>query len=298
MSTLRQVLTGVRLGEVELTFMRSSVREAKLHALLFDHGEVHEHVDELAKTYQAFLAEDVRGTRLAHMIDMTQLTQQPDLIFDETCLRDMILPDALLLPFSQFLHQKHATTIHSTDRSPSLSVLPRAKFLDKFSFRGVQYSTASSRTRNSHVLFSPPKLDSSESLTNPEPGQIIHAFLHSQINTHRAQEDEGRVRYSSICLCIRPYLPVQPELSDVDKSYRRFGSAGGFLLAQTLGPPVIVDASSIISHVAVTPLKIRGYQVLHVLPMDRVSCLPLINKEESLTARDRRSSAYADADHM
>ncbi|KAI0268937.1 hypothetical protein BGY98DRAFT_324945 [Russula aff. rugulosa BPL654] len=248
--------------------MRNSAREARLHALLFDHGEVCERVDELAKTYQAFLAEDVRGTRLAHMIDKAQLTQQPDFIFDETSLHDMILPDALLLPFSQFLHQKRPTTIYSTDQSPSLSARPRAKFLNKFSFRGVQYSTASSRTRNSHVLFRPPKLDSSE--TNPEPGQITHAFLHSQINIQHAQEDEGRVHYSSICLCIRPYVPVQPELNDVDKSYRKFGSTGGFLSAQTLGPLVIVDASNIISHVAVTPLKIRGYEVLHILPMDRL----------------------------
>ena len=259
--------------------MRSSAREAKLQALLFDHGEVREPVDELVKTYQAFLTEDVRGTRLAHMVDMAQLTQQPDIIFDESCLRDMILPDAVLLPFSQFL-QKHANTVYSTEKTPGLSALPRAKFLDKFPFRGVQYSTASSRTRNSHVLFKPPKLDSSESLTNPEPGQIIHAFLHSQVNPRRAWEDEGRVHYSysSICLCIRPYVPVQPELSNIDESYRRFGFAGGFLSAQTLGPPVIVDTSSIISHVAVTPLKIRGYEVLHVLPMDRVSFLPLIRE--------------------
>ncbi|KAH9953228.1 hypothetical protein BC827DRAFT_165435 [Russula dissimulans] len=249
--------------------MRSSAREAKLRALLFDHGEVHEDVKELVRTYQAFLAEDVRGTRLAHMVDMTQLTQQPDLIFDEVCLRDMSIPDAVLRPFSQFLRQKRATTTHSTDESPGLSIFPRAKFLDKFSFRGVQYSTVSSRTRNSHVLFRPFKLDSSEPLTNLQPGQIIHAFLHSQINTC-AQEDKGRVHHSSICLCIQPYLSVQPELSDVDKSYRRFGPAGGFLSARTLGSPVIVDASSIISHVAVTLLEIRGYEVLHVLPMDRL----------------------------
>jgi len=54
--------------------MCSSVREAKLPALLFDHSKVHKHVDKLAKTYQAFLTKDVHGTHLAHMIDMTQLT--------------------------------------------------------------------------------------------------------------------------------------------------------------------------------------------------------------------------------
>jgi hypothetical protein len=79
-------------------------------------------------------------------------------------------------------------------------------------------------------------------------------------------------------------MPIQSELSNVDKSYWRFGHAGGFLSAQMLGLLVIVDASSIISHLTVTPLKIRGYEVLHVLPMDRVSCFPLITNKELLIA--------------
>jgi hypothetical protein len=260
--------------------MRSSAREAKLQALLFDHSGVRERVDELVKTYEAFRAEDVRGTRLAHMVDKAQLAQQPDFVFDETCLRDMSIPDAVLLPLAQFLNRKRSTTIYSSDNFSGISVSPKAKFLDKFSFRGVQYSTASYRICNSHVLFRPPKLDSTESLTKPEPGQIIHAFLHYQTQVHRAPEDEAQVHHPSICLCIQPYLPVQPELKDVDESYQRFGFAGGFLSTRKLGLPIIIDAPSIISHVAITPLEIRGHEVLHILPMDRVSRLPLIIREK------------------
>jgi hypothetical protein len=256
--------------------MRSSAREAKLQALLFDHSEVRERVDDLVKTYEAFRAEDVRGTRLAHMVDKSQLTQQPDFIFDETCLHDMRIPDAVLLPLAQFLNRKHSTTVYCSESSSSILVSPNAKFLDKFSFRGVQYSTSSCRIRNSRILFRPPKLDSGESLVKPEPGQIIYAFLHYQtrVDLHRAPEDEAQVHNPSICLCIQPYLPVQPELKDVDETYRRFDFAGGFLSARELGPPTIVDASSIISHVAITPLEIRGHRVHHILPLDRVSRLP------------------------
>lgn len=279
-------LTWRQSGELELTFLRSSAREAKLQALLFDHSEVREGVDELVKTHQAFRAEDVRGTRLAHMLDMARLEQQPDFVFDETCLRDMSIPEAVLPPLAQFLNRKHSTTIYSSDGSSGISVSPKAKFLDKFSFRGVQYSTASCRIRNSHILFQPLKPDSTESLAKPEPGQITYAFLHYQtrVDLHRAPENEEQAHYPSICLCIRPYLPaLQPELKGVDESYRRFGFAGGFLSAQKLGPPIIVEASSIISHVAITPLEIRGFEVLHILPMDRVSCLPLIRREKRLT---------------
>ncbi|KAH9051542.1 hypothetical protein EDB87DRAFT_1582376 [Lactarius vividus] len=270
----------MKLGELELTFMRSSAREAKLQALLFDHSEVHEHVGELAKTYEAFLNEDSRGTRLAHMVDMAHLTQQPDFVFDETCLCDANLPDAILPLLVQFLNQRHRTTIYSTDSCHGISVLPRAKFLDKFSLRGVQYSTASRQMRNSRVFFRPPKLDPSESLAHPEPGQIIHVFLHSQINISSAQDDKGQLANPSIYLCIQPYLPLQSELSDIDEFYRRFGFAGGFLSAQELGPPIIVDQSSIISHVAVTPLEIMGCKALHVLPMDRLMQMSITSAED------------------
>ena len=67
---------------------------------------------------------------------------------------------------------------------------------------------------------------------------------------------------------------LRSELSDVDKSYRQFGFAGGFLSERAPGAPIVVDYSSTISHVAVTPMKIRGCEVLHVLPMDRVSSIP------------------------
>jgi hypothetical protein len=260
-----------QLGELELTFMHSSAREANLQALLFNHSEAREHVSELAKTYEAFLSEDVRGTRLAHMVNVTQLTQQSDFAFDETCLRDTSLPDAVLLLLAQYLNRKHRSTIYSIDGSPGISVLPRAKLLDKFSLRGVEYSTASCRMRNSHVLFRPPKLDSSESLAHAEPGQITCVFLHSQTDSLNTQKGGGRLHHPSVYLCIQSYAPLQPELGDVDKSYRRFGFSGGFLSAQNPGPLILVDQSSIISHVAVTPLEMKGCKVLHVLPMDRVS---------------------------
>jgi hypothetical protein len=71
---------------------------------------------------------------------------------------------------------------------------------------------------------------------------------------------------------VQPYLSLQPELSEMDQMYRRFGFAGGFLCRRELAPPIVIDPSSIISHIAVTPLLIKEHKVLHILPMDRV-CL-------------------------
>jgi hypothetical protein len=80
---------------------------------------------------------------------------------------------------------------------------------------------------------------------------------------------------------VQPYLSLQTnsELSNMDQMYRRFGFAGGFLCRRELAPPIIIEPSGIISHVAVTPLLIKEHQVLHILPMDRV-CLSLYLKNK------------------
>lgn len=262
--------------------MHSSGREAKLQALLSDHSEVRERVGELAKTYENILAEDVRGTRLAHMVGTTQ---RLDIAFDETRLRDSNLTDAMLVLLAYFLNRKRRETIYHTSGSLGKILSPRAKVLEKFSLRGVQYSTAGSRTRNSHVHFRLPQMDASESLAHPEAAQITDIFLHSQVSALEAREDERRSRHPHIYLCIRPYLPLRPELRDIDESYRKFGFAGGYLSERALGAPIVVDHSSIISHVAVTPMEIREYEVLHVLPMDRVSFHSAIRRK-NLTARN------------
>jgi hypothetical protein len=255
--------------------MRSSSREGKLRALLSDHSEVRESVSELANTYEAFLAEDVRGTRLAHMVEEAQVTQELDhhVTFDETSLHESSLPHAILLLLVQFLNQKHRTILYSSssDDSTRRMLSPRVRLLDKFSLRGVEYSTAGHRTRNSHVLFSAPMSNSSEISGNLGSGQITHVFIHSQVSAPGAQEDEQWLHHLPIYLCIQPYAPLERQLNDVDQSYRRFEFAGGFLSGREFQPHIIVDHFSIVSHVAVTPLEVRGSKVLHILPMDRVS---------------------------
>ena len=97
------------------------------------------------KTYEAFLAEDVQGMRLAHLAGTTRLMQQPDIAFDEKGLRDLNLSDDMLLLLAQFLNPKHKTTKYHIGSSLS-KISPNAKLLDKISLQGVQYSTTGRRT--------------------------------------------------------------------------------------------------------------------------------------------------------
>ena len=113
--------------------MHSSAREARLQALLSDHSEVREHVSELAKTYESILAEDPRGTHLAHMVGAMQLTQRQDIAFDETRLHDSNLTNAMLDLLVHFLNRKYRTPRYHTSGSLGSILSPRAKLLDKFS---------------------------------------------------------------------------------------------------------------------------------------------------------------------
>ena len=188
--------------------MHSSAREARLQALLSDHSEVRERISELAKRYESILAEDARGTCLAHMVGATQLTPWLNVAFNETCLCDSNLTNAMLVLLAHFLNRKYRTPKYHTSGSLGSIISPRAKLLDKFSLQGVQYSTVGSRTRNSHVFFRLPQIDTSKSPAHPEPGQITDIFLHSQVSTPGAREEEGQSHHLSIYLCIRPYVPL------------------------------------------------------------------------------------------
>jgi hypothetical protein len=256
------------LGQLESTFMHSSVREANLQALLSDNSELRSRVGDLTEVYEAILAEDVRGTCLAHMVDAVHLTEPgPDFIYDRKRLRGLTLPDEIIASLVHFLKGEHIGAMDSqaSDGRPDGTISPKVDSLDKFSLRGVEYATRTCRSRNSHVLFQ------ARSAAHPEAAQITCIFFNFQVPSHSmlASVQQG---YPPVYICVQPYVPLQTgsEFNNMDQMYRRFGSSGGFLCQREVGPPVIIRPSSIISHVAITPLQIGVHQMLHILPMDRV----------------------------
>ncbi|KAH9066926.1 hypothetical protein EDB83DRAFT_2596557 [Lactarius deliciosus] len=275
----------MKLGELELTFMRSSIREANLKALLEDDSEVRSRVGDLVEVYKGILAEDARGTRLAHMIDVVHLTQKTaDIAYDGNSLYESSLPDAILAAFRQFLHCKYPGLREedAAEGSSTPVASPEAKVLDRFSLRGVQYSTASRRARDSHVFFRSPHTGSE--MSKPEPGQITHIFLRPHVLAARCSVSPGQLHRPPVYISVRPYASLQPtpepELGNIDQMYRRFGFAGGFLYRNNFAPHIIIEPSNIISHVAVTPLEIGGHRVVHILPMDRLMQTSLMHAQD------------------
>jgi hypothetical protein len=195
-------------------------------------------------------------------------------VYDETRLRESRLPNSALASFIQFLDCKYDVTAGSSNLNSLAHTIisPEASFLDSFSLRGVQYSTKSYRTRNSHILFRSFQGNASTVPGHSMPGQITHVFLHSLPPSLHSRTAQGSSRRLAVYVCVQPYGSLQPELSDIDQTYRKFGFAGGFLCRRELAPVVVIEPSNIVSHVAVTPLCIKAHPLLHILPMDRV-CL-------------------------
>lgn len=276
--------------------MHSSVREANLQALLLDDSEVRSQVGNLVEVYESIRAEDVRGTRLAHMVDAVHLTQQElNVVFDGARLCESSLPDYVLNPFIWFLKRKQQGDTADLNSPPGTAIHPGAKSLDKFSLQGVQYSTVKYRARNSHILFGRHQSDTSKAPSQPEPGQIMYIFLHSGVSTPRTAHPKHNPYHPNLYLCVRPHLSLQPEHSSMDRMYRRFGFAGGFLCRREFAPPIVIEPSSIISHVAVTPLLIKEHQVLHILPMDRVG-LSSYHENEILRIARTAHAGHPDQD--
>ena len=207
------------------------------------------------------------------MVNVAHLTSQ-QLGYDRTHLHKSSLPGLALETFIRLLEHKHQATVDPTrlDGLRDSEISWEARFLDSFSLRGVQYSTVSHRTRNSHILFHPLQLSDASTAPNlPEPGQITHIFLHALPPSPHSITTQGGPPLG-VYLCVRPYGHLKPEFSDFDQMYRRFGFAGGFLRQRELTGPIIIEPSSVISHFAATSVDIKGYPLLHILPMDRV-CL-------------------------
>jgi hypothetical protein len=139
--------------------MYSSARKANLKALLKDNSEVRSQVSDLVETYKGILAEDVCGTRLAHIIDAVHLTQQTaEIAYDINSLHESSLPDPILVAFRQFLLCKHSGLKgeDTAENHSNIVASPKAMVLDKLSLHGIQYSTENHRVCDSHVFCQSP----------------------------------------------------------------------------------------------------------------------------------------------
>lgn len=231
-----------QIGQLETTMLNTSARSANLRALLADNPALRASVLELVSVMEQIDLEDIRGFRLASILDVDSPSYMPRSKPQAGNLADF----------------HHALLCEYLGRSRDLARMPRdAQFLKEISKNGVCYGTSSTSTfKNSSIIFS------NRNPTDPAPYAAIATQLFEYCWLH---DDKNRTRLRGVFLVVRILEPIDSE----QDPYRRY-PFGGFLCVPTRRE-IIISLAQIQSHSVLTQMiegRFSGY--VHVLPVDRV----------------------------
>ena len=228
-------------GEMEGTLLKGAVRNANLSALLSDDECLRKQVVDLVDTLDVIGKEDIRGFRLATVLDPT---------VPEFTTKAKLTPGSLNGPHFQLLS--------ASRRADGFShVLNQVLFLEEISHNGVCYGThSSSHYRNSAVLFH-------RGPEERQAGVIQNIFEHSCC---RPISGLGESSTKDYFLIIDIYIPIN-RVSFHDP-YPPFGFAAGYLCESQPTETLVIKLSQVVSHVVLTPRE--EIDAIHVLPVDRV----------------------------
>lgn len=231
--------------------MEACARHANLRAILADDNGLRNAVLEMVTVMDSIEREDVRGFRLASMLDPLSPTY-------------MINTELKPFQLEPVPHQLLCDLILRTtpDEVPILSA--EALAVQEISLRGVCYATSRSRNfRSSRIMFQPsdvlPMLPNINQIHLP--GVIRDIFQY----TYRLSGEKVESYY----LSVQEYLPMDTTNGRQDP-YRKFGFAGGFLCEADPGQIHVLELSQVVSHICVTKMRGQYTGLIHLKPVDRV----------------------------
>lgn len=241
-------------GELELTFMALSSRNANLRAILADDDDVRESVIKMIQTIESIGQEDSRGSRLASLLDPTS----PQYTMDVNA-RPIELEGELFLLLCEL--------IRNLDSDDQLCFPPQGLFVRETSLHGVCFGTADSSTfRNSRIMFNHPYNSPTTDPRDQKAGLIESIFQ------YKYQSSQGEKE--GFYVAVRQYNPVVTVHGRRDV-FRAFGFAGGFLCQPLPEKLHVISLSSVVSHFAFTEMSGQYENYIHVMPVDRVCRIPL-----------------------
>ena len=192
--------------------------------------------------------EDIRGYRLASILDSTLPTYAP---------RSRPRPGGL----DEELHHLFCEQFTNGEQVPN-----NVKYIEEISTNGVVYGTeGSNSTKNSSVIFR----------LSADAGGTCHAGVVSSIFIYTFRTPMGGT-IEEFFLVVEQLCPL---LHDIASFYSRYGLYGGFLCHAGGRTRRLIHVSNIASHFALTPLTGADFgeeaigNLIHVLPLDRVSSM-------------------------
>lgn len=229
--------------------METAGRHANLRALLADDEDCRNAVLEMVTTMESVDSEDIRGFRLASMLDPAL----PDYMINSK-MKPYQLPDESF----QLLHD----IITFTRPNAQLPMLTAALSVEEISLHGVCYTTSRSvNFRSSRVLFN--------SLDGQPTREYIPGVIRDIVQyTYKDGEEETKEFF----LLVQEYPPMDISDGKIDP-YRQFGFAGGFLCLPNAEKMHILRLSQVVSHFGLTKMRGVYKNFIHCMPVDRVSVL-------------------------
>lgn len=241
-------------GQLETTLLRGSIVNSNVRALLSDDHDIQPHVMDMISTMENIDNEDIRGFRLASILDPS--SPQPT--------AKITGKPGTLTPEHFRLFQEHENL-----SSRPLPVSDDVMFYDQIALQGVCYGVAGSRTyRNSAVLFT----TDGSIYHNTASAGIINAIF----STSNNRQDQN------FWLVVSELRPFTSSSTLEYNPFHRYGFAGGRLYLTSDPIQRVIHLPSIISHMVLTPMDREPFlQLYHGLAVDRVRSFFLVVAKEA-----------------
>lgn len=224
--------------------MTTSARSANLRALLADDEDARQTVSEMIVVMESIEKEDIRGFRLASLLD----PGLPEFVVN-TRMKPFQLDGEILRSLRKL--------VHCTSQGLQLTMPTEALSVEEISLRGVCYSMSrSSNFRSSRIIFCLPGHNNTQ-----KAGVIRDIFQY----TYQFAREERRTFY----LSVQEFHRIKPKDGQRDP-YLEHGFAGGFLCEAIPAQLHVLELSQVVSHFGLTKMTGEYKQIIHVMPLDRV----------------------------
>ncbi|KAH9911471.1 uncharacterized protein BXZ73DRAFT_34095, partial [Epithele typhae] len=251
--------TNSKFGELEITYVNQSCREANLRVLAADE-RIREDVAEIVQAFERDATEDRRGTRLREanalgigLVPHNQHKPREPAALDDHCF------EALVKFFNTNTHgQRYASYNDGPMEDDHVILLFNSAVpCDGVYAHGVTFRSFSKSQKDCNVLFR-----SKTAQQGILAGRINHVFKYA------TSSEPEECTY----LFVTPLLELTTADAEHDP-FRSYPLVGGQLYYGEYAEPIIIAADQLVSHFARTPIEIANIEksCIHVLPLDKVN---------------------------
>ncbi|PPQ79324.1 hypothetical protein CVT24_007406 [Panaeolus cyanescens] len=253
-------------GESDVTLLDSATIHGNLRGLLDDNEHIRPLVYELVERMDKIDKEDIRGFRLASILDPSQPANT--LNSKGTTIKLSALHSGL---WRDYLAAQDCNL-------PDNVLQGKVTRFSQIAIQGVRYSTTQHLPSDSVIMFSESAINRQDFSLPVEYESLKAGFVDmifqpvtttKDRSTSSTQPSEPSPLSNQFFLLVRELAPAQSTQSR--DPYKRYGAAGGFLCCKDQETLRVISLDQVKSHAAITEVSIDVFgEVYHILCVDRL----------------------------